>query len=150
GRELRAAGVDFTVNVVGFGLTADEGKQVACLADNTGGKYIQASDEKALQDALVETIAAAPAPAPEPAPQPAAAPEKPEFNFIPAVVLAEGGDPVTEGNSWEIYKAKSDGTRGDYVATEYGAYKGNLDPGDYLIVARLGEAGTDQKLTVEA
>ncbi|RWK78420.1 MAG: VWA domain-containing protein, partial [Mesorhizobium sp.] len=150
GKELRAAGVDFTVNVVGFGLTADEGKQVACLADNTGGKYIQASDEKALQDALVETIAAAPAPAPEPAPQPAAAPEKPEFNFIPAVVLAEGGDPVTEGNSWEIYKAKSDGTRGDYVATEYGAYKGNLDPGDYLIVARLGEAGTDQKLTVEA
>ncbi|TIL94600.1 MAG: VWA domain-containing protein [Mesorhizobium sp.] len=49
GKELRAAGVDFTVNVVGFGLTAEEGKQVACLADNTGGKYIQASDEKALQ-----------------------------------------------------------------------------------------------------
>ncbi|RWK39520.1 VWA domain-containing protein [Mesorhizobium sp.] len=152
GKELRAAGVDFTVNVVGFGLTADEGKQVACLADNTGGKYIQASDEKALQDALVETIAAAPAPAPEPAPapQPAATPEKPEFNFMPAVVLAEGGDPVSDGNSWEIYKAKSDGTRGDYVATEYGALKGNLEPGDYTVVARLGEASTEQKLTVEA
>ncbi|TIP24749.1 MAG: VWA domain-containing protein [Mesorhizobium sp.] len=152
GKELRAAGVDFTVNVVGFGLTADEGKQVACLADNTGGKYIQASDEKALQDALVETIAAAPAPTPEPAPAlpPAAAPEKPEFNFIPAVVLAEGGDPVTDGNSWEIYKATSDGTRGDYLATEYGAYKGNLEPGDYMIVARYGEAGTEQKITVEA
>ncbi|RWN01201.1 MAG: VWA domain-containing protein [Mesorhizobium sp.] len=152
GKELRAAGVDFTVNVVGFGLTADEGKQVSCLADNTGGKYIQASDEKALQDALVETIAAAPAPAPEPAPapQPAAAPEKPKFNFIPAVVLAEGGDPVTDGNSWEIHKAKSDGTRGDYVTTEYGAYKGNLEPGDYMIVARYGEAGTEQKITVEA
>ncbi|SIT56488.1 von Willebrand factor type A [Mesorhizobium prunaredense] len=152
GKELRAAGVDFTVNVVGFGLTADEGKQVACLADDTGGKYIQASDEKALQDALVETIAAAPAPAPEPAPapQPAAAPEKPEFNFMPAVVLAEGGDPVTDGNSWEIYKAKSDGTRGDYVATEYGVFKGNLEPGDYAVVARHGEASTEQKLTVEA
>ncbi|TIL57716.1 MAG: VWA domain-containing protein [Mesorhizobium sp.] len=152
GRELRAAGVDFTVNVVGFGLTADEGKQVACLADNTGGKYIQASDEKALQDALVETIAAAPAPAPEPAPAPppAAVPEIPEFNFIPAVVLADGGDPVTDGNSWEIFKAKSDGTRGDYVATEYGAYKGNLEPGDYTVVARHGEASTEQKITVEA
>ncbi|MCF6097996.1 vWA domain-containing protein [Mesorhizobium muleiense] len=152
GKELRAAGVDFTVNVVGFGLTADEGKQVACLADNTGGKYIQASDEKALQDALVETIAAAPAPAPEPAPapQPVAAPEKPEFNFMPAVVLADGGDPVTDGNSWEIFKAKSDGTRGDYVATEYGAYKGSLEPGDYAVVARHGEARTEQKITVEA
>ncbi|RWP98552.1 VWA domain-containing protein [Mesorhizobium sp.] len=152
GKELRAAGVDFTVNVVGFGLTADEGKQVACLADNTGGKYIQASDEKALQDALVETIAAAPAPAPEPAPAPppAAVPEKPEFNFMPAVVLAEGSDPVTDGNSWEIFKAKSDGTRGDYVATEYGAYEGNLEPGDYTVVARNGEARTEQKITVEA
>lgn len=152
GKELRAAGVDFTVNVVGFGLTAEEGKQVACLADNTGGKYIQASDEKALQDALVETIAAAPAPAPEPAPAPppAAAPEKPEFNFIPAVVLAEGGDPVTDGNSWEIHQANSDGTRGEYVATEYGAYKGNLEPGDYTVVARHGEARTEQKITVEA
>lgn len=141
-----------TVNVVGFGLTADEGKQVACLADNTGGKYIQASDEQALQEALVETIAAAPAPAlePAPAPQPAPEPEKPEFNFMPAVVLAEGGDPVTEGNSWEIYKASPDGTRGDYVTTEYGAYKGNLEPGGYLVVARYGEARTEQKITVEA
>jgi Ca-activated chloride channel homolog len=151
GKELKAAGVDFTVDVVGFGLTADEGKQVACLADNTGGKYIQASDEQALQNALVETIAAAPPPAPEPAPAPQPAPEeKPEFNFMPTVVLAEGGDPVTDGNSWEIYKANSDGTRGDYVTTEYGAYKGNLEPGDYIVVARLGEARTEQKIVVEA
>ncbi|TIT49418.1 MAG: hypothetical protein E5W72_15785, partial [Mesorhizobium sp.] len=116
------------------------------------GKYIQASDEQALQNALVETIAAAPAPArePAPAPQPAPEPEKPEFNFMPTVVLAEGGDPVTDGNSWEIYKASSDGTRGDYVTTEYGAYKGSLEPGDYIIVARDGEARIEQKIKVEA
>lgn len=150
GMELKAAGVDFTVDVVGFDLTAGEGRQVACLADNTGGRYIQASDEQALRDALVETIAAAPAPEPTPAPQPAPELEKPEFNFMPAVVLAEGGDRVTDGNSWEIYKAKSDGTRGDYVTTEYGAYKGDLEPGGYIIVARYGEARTEQKITVEA
>ena len=34
-------------HVVGFGLTSAEGRQVACLADNTGGKYIQADDEGA-------------------------------------------------------------------------------------------------------
>ena len=153
GKELEASGVDFTADVVGFGLTADEGKQIACLAENTGGKYIQASDEKALQDALVETVAApAPAPEPAPAPAPAPAPEpaKPEFNLLPTLVLAEGGDPVTDGNAWEIYKAKSDGTRGDNVTTEYGAYKGNLEPGDYIIVARDGEARTEQKLKIEA
>lgn len=155
GKELEASGVDFTADVVGFGLTADEGKQIACLADNTGGKYIQASDEKALQEALVETVAApapAPAPAPEPAPAPAPAPEpaKPEFNFQPTVVMAEGGEPITDGNAWEIYKANSDGSRGDSVTTEYGAYKGNLEPGDYVIVARDDEAKVEQKFKIEA
>ncbi|TPK88191.1 VWA domain-containing protein [Mesorhizobium sp. B2-4-13] len=153
GKELEASGVDFTADVVGFGLTADEGKQIACLADNTGGKYIQASDEKALQEALVETVAApAPAPEPAPAPAPAPAPEpaKPEFNFMPTVVLAEGGDPVTDGNAWEVYKAKSDGTRGDNVTTEYGDYKANLEPGDYIVVARDGEVKTEQKIKIDS
>lgn len=153
GKELEASGVDFTADVVGFGLTADEGRQIACLADNTGGKYIQASDEKALQEALAETVAApvpAPEPAPAPAPAPAPEPAKPDFNFQPIAVLAEGGDPVTDGNVWEIYKAKPDGTRGDYVSTEYGAYKANLEPGDYIVVASDGQAKTEQKVKIEA
>ncbi|TPI61514.1 VWA domain-containing protein [Mesorhizobium sp. B3-1-3] len=149
GKELKESGVDFTADVVGFGLTADEGKQIACLAENTGGKYIQASDEKALQEALVETVAA-PAPTPEPAPAPAPEPAKPEFNFMPSVVLAEGDDPITDGNVWEVYKAKSDGTRGESVTTEYGAYKGNLEPGDYVVVATDGQAKAEQKIKIEA
>ncbi|MER9326754.1 VWA domain-containing protein [Mesorhizobium sp. M0488] len=149
GKELEASGVDFTADVVGFGLTADEGKQIACLADNTGGKYIQASDEKALQEALVETVAA-PAAAPEPAPAPVPEPAKPEFNFQPTVVMAEGGEPITDGNAWEIYKAKPDGSRGDSVTTEYGTYNGNLEPGDYVVVARDDEAKVEQKVKIEA
>ncbi|TKB19944.1 MAG: VWA domain-containing protein [Mesorhizobium sp.] len=153
GKELKETGVDFTADVVGFGLTADEGKQIACLAENTGGKYIQASDEKALQEALVETVAAPlPAPEPAPAPAPAPAPEsaKPEFNFMPSVVMAEGGDPITDSNAWEIYKAAADGTRGDQVMTEYGELKTNLEPGDYIVVGRDDEARSEQKLNVEA
>ncbi|RUW84478.1 VWA domain-containing protein [Mesorhizobium sp. M1E.F.Ca.ET.063.01.1.1] len=153
GKELKETGVDFTADVVGFGLTADEGKQIACLAENTGGKYIQASDEKALQEALVETVAApAPAPEPAPAPAPAPAPEsaKPEFNFMPSVVIAEGGDPITDSNAWEIYKAAADGTRGDQVMTEYGELKTNLEPGDYIVVGRDDEARSEQKIKVEA
>ncbi|MBZ9817757.1 vWA domain-containing protein [Mesorhizobium sp. CA7] len=151
GKVLKESGVDFTADVVGFGLTADEGKQIACLAENTGGKYIQASDEKALQEALVETVAApTPAPAPEPAPAPAPESAKPEFNFMPSVVMAEGGDPITDGNAWEIYKAKSDGTRGDQVMTEYGVLKTNLEPGDYIVVGRDDEARSEQKIKIEA
>jgi len=157
GKELEQSGVDFTAHVVGFGLTADEGREVACLAENTGGKYLQASDATALKEALAATVVAAPAvvaePAPEPAPAPAPMPEpaKPEFNFIPEAVMATGGEPLKDaGNAWEIYKAKVDGTRGEHVTTDYNNFRTSLEPGDYVVEARLGEAEVEQKLKVEA
>ena len=61
---------------VGFGLSAEEGRQVACLAENTGGKYLQASDAAALKDALAEAVASPNRPTgaragrAEPAPEP--------------------------------------------------------------------------------
>ena len=36
GTELEKTGVDFTAHVVGFGLSAEEGKKVACLARPSG------------------------------------------------------------------------------------------------------------------
>ncbi|MCW1932546.1 vWA domain-containing protein [Pararhodobacter zhoushanensis] len=82
GRELDASGVNFTAHVVGFGLSAEEGAQVACLAEETGGQYFQADDAAALTRALTQTLAApaaAPAVEPVPAPvvEPAAAPPAP-------------------------------------------------------------------------
>ena len=146
GAELEKAGVDFTAHVVGFGLTEAEGKKVACLATNTGGQYIQASDAKSLTKALT-TAVLKPA-APPPTPKPTAV----EFNFIPSLVLVEGGPVVNDdvGNAWEIYKIKSDGTQGDRVTTEYNRYKGNLEPGQYIVKALLGAAATEQKVTIEA
>ena len=146
GVELEKAGVDFTAHVVGFGLTEAEGKKVACLATNTGGLYIQASDAKSLTKAL--TTAVLKPVAPPPPPKPTAV----EFNFIPSLVLVEGGPVVNDdvGNAWEIYKIKSDGTQGDRVTTEYNRYKGKLEPGQYIVKALLGAAATEQKVTIEA
>src|SRR5690606_29886079 len=71
GRELEASGVNFTAHVVGFGLSAEEGAQVACLAEETGGRYFQADDAAALTEALTQTLAApAPEPVAEPEPEP--------------------------------------------------------------------------------
>ena len=158
GRELKEAGVDFTAHVVGFGLTAEEGREVACLAENTGGRYLQASNAAALTDALTAAVAAPepepvevaePAPAePEPAP---AEPAAPEFNFIPEALMAEGGEPLqTAGNAWEIFKANADGSRGEPVTVDYNNYKGNLAPGDYVVTARHGVVKVEQKLKIEA
>lgn len=148
GRELEQSGIDFTAHVVGFGLTAEEGRQVACLAENTGGRYIQASDASALEEALVETVVAEPAP--QSAPAPAPLPAKPEHNFVPQVILAEGGEPLGDaGNAYEIHRADAAGGKGERVATEYNDYKGDLDPGDYVVVARLGEASVEQPVRIE-
>ncbi len=67
GKELEESGVDFTAHVVGFGLSAEEGKQVACLAENTGGQYLAANDADGLAAALTQTVVETPAepPAPE-------------------------------------------------------------------------------------
>jgi Ca-activated chloride channel family protein len=146
--ELEQSGVDFTAHVVGFGLTAEEGRQVACLAENTGGKYIQASDAASLKDALVETVVA---PTPEPEPAPAPEPAGPEFNFTPVATLSEGGPAIDDsGLSYEIYKADSAGGKGESVGTQYGAYKGNLEPGEYVVRAGYGEVFLELPVKIEA
>ncbi|MBL4928020.1 vWA domain-containing protein [Fuscibacter oryzae] len=151
GRELEASGVDFTAHVVGFGLTADEGKQVACLAEETGGRYIQASDLGTLSEALAETViedAAPPAPAPVPAPAPE--PAKVVENLDPSMVLVAGGPEVDriEDGYFEVRAINADGSTGDSIATIYGTHKGEVPPGTYRILATLDSAHAEAEVTV--
>jgi Ca-activated chloride channel family protein len=60
GKALEESGIDFTAHVVGFGLSAEEGKQVACLAENTGGSYFAANDASSLAAALTRTVVETP------------------------------------------------------------------------------------------
>ena len=64
GKELEAAGVDFTAHVVGFDIQKGSRahQQLQCLAANTGGRYIEARNAAELNDALGEVAAAPPAP----------------------------------------------------------------------------------------
>ncbi|MEZ5802254.1 MAG: VWA domain-containing protein [Rhizobiaceae bacterium] len=140
-------GVDFTAHVVGFGLSEEEGRQVACLAENTGGKYLPAADAGQLTDALEQVVQAEPAPAPQPAPEPA-----PDFNFAPSATMSEGGPELGRDDNvvWEVYAANADGSRGENVVTDYyGGWKGRLEPGDYIVNARLDHAAVEQKVTIE-
>jgi Ca-activated chloride channel family protein len=155
GKELKAAGVDFTADVVGFGLTAEEGKQVACLAENTGGKYIQASDESALKAALAETVAApepAPASAPQPATEPKAAPKQAaevEYNLVPKALLTEGGKaPDGIDVQYEVFRDDADGTRGKNVDFGYNDVRFHLPAGNYIVVATSGSAKAETKVSL--
>mgnify|MGYP002403530305 CR=1 FL=1 len=147
--ELEEHGIDFTAHVVGFGLSDDEGRQVACLADNTGGKYLPADDAVQLEDALTEVVVVEPEPEPEPAPQPEPAVE---FNIIPTAALAENMPALGEQDviTYVVYKPAPDGSRGEYVSTDYNLWKGNLEPGDYIVSAKVGHAEVEQPVTIEA
>lgn len=58
---LEQAGVDLTVHVVGFDVTEENhAAQLRCIAENTGGTFVSASDAGELSQALEETVAAAP------------------------------------------------------------------------------------------
>lgn len=61
--EIKRAAPGFTAHVIGFGLSREEGAQVACIARNTGGSYREAANAAALDAALAETMDA-PAPLP--------------------------------------------------------------------------------------
>ena len=64
GRELEAAGIDFTVHVVGFDLPEGKARaQLQCLAKSTGGRYVEARDAAALNKALGQIAQAPPVPA---------------------------------------------------------------------------------------
>lgn len=153
GAELEASGVDFTAHVVGFGLTEDEGKAVSCLAENTGGKYIQASDAGQLVEALKTTVVVAepePVPEPTPAPKPVAL----EKNFDPVIVLAEGqpepADEIVDDAYVTLYPILPDGALSDQTITVYGRQTELVPPGSYRMITELNDAKVEQDVTITA
>jgi Ca-activated chloride channel family protein len=87
-----------------------------------------------------------PEPAPAPAPEPAV-----EFNVEPSMSLAEGEPDIgEEGQVYTFYLAREDGTRGEYHSTDYGKWRGNRDPGRYVVEGKLGHAAQDQVVEVKA
>ncbi len=89
--ELERLGVDFTAHVIGFGLTLDEGKQIACLAEGTGGLYLAADNANELVEALDIAVAEA-TPQQEKASEPSPASLKAEDKVKQAARFAIGWD----------------------------------------------------------
>jgi Ca-activated chloride channel family protein len=140
GKELEQSGVDFTAHVVGFGLSAEEGKQVACLAENTGGRYIAANDAGALAAALTETVVEAP-PAP---PAPEASLEAPATVPMSSRFLVGWDGPAHRYDEVQVFDAKDRGGRGKVIDNQRVLDDGRADerkvelvaparPGEYLL-----------------
>ena len=140
GKELEESGVDFTAHVVGFGLSAEEGKQVACLAENTGGRYIAANDADGLAEALTQTVVEAP-PAP---PAPEATLEAPDSAPISSRILVSWTGPAHQYDDIQVFAPDERGGRGKVIDTQRVLSDKRADqkqvelvapakPGDYLL-----------------
>ena len=142
--ELEAQGINFTTHVIGFGLSQEEGRQVACLAENTGGRYLPASSASGLSDALKQTVAVqSPAPA-----EPAAPVSK---NLLATVSMSEGGPALTDTDGvrvrWSLEPA--DGSA-PITPVAIPRLHERHPPGSYRLVARTDRgsaAAADIELT---
>lgn len=135
GAALEAAGINFTAHVVGFGLSEEEGRQVACLAENTGGQYFSAGNAADLGAALTATVAEAAAPPPEPAPAPSGAFDP---NFAVTARLSDTVALAPDDTSirFDIYLGANASGVGTPVATAYGGgvpAKLTLPAGEYTV-----------------
>ncbi|WP_397543686.1 vWA domain-containing protein, partial [Roseovarius salis] len=120
-RTLERSGVGFTAHVVGFGLGADQDvSSLSCIAEETGGTYIQAGNAAELEQAL-SNVSTAVANTPEPTPDPE--PQLPQVS-VNGPAKAVGGSAVTV--TWEPTVAPA-----DYITVvpagaeegEYGPYE---------------------------
>ena len=103
---LEQSGINFTVHVVGFGLTEEEARQLQCIADNTGGKFLSADNATELTEALSETVVAV-----SEAPV-VAEPVKPEAPVVPEKI--SGLD--LEKLSFDVQEMERDSATGKVVA----------------------------------
>lgn len=149
--ELEALGINFTTHVIGFGLNEEEGRQVACLAENTGGLYLQADNEGDLADALQQTVSLSPAPAPAPEPAPSLA-----KNIKATVSLEEGSPPLTDADGIRVYWSATPAGGGEEIRlTTRPDISERLEPGAYRLAARTDKGSsavaditvTDSELT---
>jgi len=122
---LEQAGIDFTAHVIGFDVTEAEAlRQMQCLADQTGGLFLSASNAAELTSALQQVAVAEPEPEPESEPM--------IYQVTFRAYLGDESIEITESVIWDlsfegaVFNADAQGAplvidliNGDYSATAY-------------------------------
>nr|WP_070958882.1 vWA domain-containing protein [Hyphomonas sp. Mor2] len=129
GNALEQAGVDFTAHVIGFDVVeqADQ-EQLQCLADNTGGTYLNASSAEELSSALEQTVAEVPV----------QDPITETRMVLRATDLAQGPE-IEAGLTWRI--AQSGGGEEVFNVSDAGRSEIEVAPGVYDVFVEWPERG---------
>lgn len=142
GRELARDGVGFTAHVVGFGMTQQEGRQVACLAENTGGKYVPANNADELTDALRDLVNVEPEPEPEPV-----------IQARPVHFMwrdTNGGQPLNPSSYQMVVRPLDGGTAPENMRPRADRVESSMLPGRYVaLVQRKAERTVNARIEFE-
>ncbi len=122
-RALEEAGIDFTAHVVGFDVTEPDAlAQMQCIADETGGQFLTASNAEELSAALA-TVAAV-------QPEPESMLTLIDFR----ATRGEGGPDISTQVVWDIRGASGLLIEGEAAAAG-DAYSTELAAGNYTAIA---------------
>ncbi|MFV1876572.1 VWA domain-containing protein [Nioella sp.] len=126
GRALEEAGIDFTAHVIGFDVDEPEGiAELQCLAENTGGQFLTASNAEELALALTQ-VTTAPAP-------------PPMTNVTLRAVVVPGQTAPVSPLVWEIFDAAGAVV---YDRHEAPSLQTDLEPGTYQVWLTRVATGT--------
>lgn len=135
GKQLEQAGVDFTAHVIGFDIANLEHQaQLRCLAENTGGRYLNARDAAELTNAVNAVVAVA---TEEPLPSATATLKAPASALQASEITVEWEGPGDEGDYIAIYSLARPGAYTSYAYVKPKSKSVKLlvpsDLGDYEI-----------------
>jgi Ca-activated chloride channel family protein len=134
-RKLEAAGIDFTAHVIGFDVNEEEAKkQLSCLAEGTGGKFMTASNASALKDSLDQAV------------KEIQLSKKDNVEFV--AVLTPGGEPLTDV-AWRVKHAEKS-ANADAAYGRGPTPKYSLEPGTYIAMVHSigGKASAEKTIEV--
>jgi len=171
---LKAAGVSFVVHAVAFDLSSRDAKSIACIANATGGRFLQAKDAASLKDALAvvaaETVATPSVPtppakpsAPPPAPKPVTLKAPPSVDVGAAFPVSWTGPDASGDFVTVVPKGAAADDDGNLTYTRRGTpltMTAPLDPGevevryvsgsDHAVLARAAVKVLGVEVTLDA
>ncbi len=151
GTELEGKGINFTAHVIGFDVSDPAHQaQLRCLAENTGGKYLNAQSAGELKSALSEVVEQVKS-------ADSVAPPKTDKLTVQAV-FKENGEAVKRDIRFDIYEDKAGSEElGTALATGYDpVYTAEIPEGNYIVEASANiakaqvswDTAKDKQLTI--
>jgi len=148
--DLENGGVDFTTHVIGFDISQEESAGLSCLAENTGGRFLRASNATELTDAVKTTVQEVSVAQAEIETEPEPEVTGPQgVKLIP--VYCEGCDEIKDNLFWWIYEPTQDvnGNRKELKRDGNVSPLIELNSGNYFVQGRYGTAFASAEVTVE-